>query len=216
MTDGEATLVRGPAGGHGGRTFLLDAMKVAERNATSMLITVCPAYSGVTSAIGELQARNAECVGVDDILAIDLSAPTTDVDVEPGIEVVEVSTRAEVAEFELTTAHAWGYPEPTSDVIEDACARLSPGSFLAYRGCRAAGSAGFTLVGQVARLWGGAVVPELRGCGVYRALVASRLSAASARGATLALVHAATSSSPILQRIGFQKFGERRTFRVTL
>lgn len=68
----------------------------------------------------------------------------------------------------------------------------------------------------VARLWGAAVIPAMRGRGVYRGLIATRLGAAAARSATLALVHAGPMSSPILQRLGFRKFGERHTFRVDI
>jgi GNAT superfamily N-acetyltransferase len=54
------------------------------------------------------------------------------------------------------------------------------------------------------------VVPAFRGRGIYRALVRARLAHAAAEGATLALVHAEPTSSPILQRLGFRVFGQQR------
>ena len=59
-------------------------------------------------------------------------------------------------------------------------------------------------------------VPAMRGRGVYRGLVAHRLRAAAAQRVTVALVHAEPTSSPILQHLGFRRFGEHRTFHVEL
>lgn len=154
---------------------------------------------------------------VDDILAMDREA-FADIVVETPItvQVREVSTRDAVAQFERTTAAAWGYPPPAAEDIDAAASRLEPGWFLAFLDGMPAGTGGFTLVDNVARFWGAAVLPSARGRGVYRALVAARLASAAARGASLALVHAAPTSSPILQRIGFRKFGERRTYAIHL
>ena len=130
------------------------------------------------------------------------------------VDVVEVGTFEEVAAFERTSALGWGYPPPSDDDIRSAHRKVTPGSFLAHCAGIPAGTGGFALVEPVTRLWGAAVIPAMRGRGVYRGLVASRLGAAASRDATLALVHAEPASSPILQRLGFRKFGERRTFRV--
>lgn len=134
----------------------------------------------------------------------------------PGIDGRRRSADAGAGCRVRTSALGWGYPPPSDQTIDAAWQRLEPGSFLARCGGVATGTGGFTLVGPVARFWGAAVVPAARGRGVYRALVASRLRAAAAREATLALVHAGPASSPILQRLGFVKFGERRTFRVVV
>lgn len=130
------------------------------------------------------------------------------------VDVVELSTYEQVVEFERTTHAAWGYAPPSADDLAGACSRLSPGGFLAYRDQMSAGTGGFTLVGDVARFWGAAVVPAMRGRGVYRALVHARLAGSASRGATLALVHAGRTSSPILQRLGFVKYGQRRTISI--
>lgn len=52
-------------------------------------------------------------------------------------------------------------------------------------------------------LFGGSTVPEARGRGLYRALVAARLREAAARGARVATVDAGPMSRPILGRLGF-------------
>ncbi|MEV7990578.1 GNAT family N-acetyltransferase [Streptomyces sp. NPDC086077] len=54
-----------------------------------------------------------------------------------------------------------------------------------------------------AGLRGGTTLPEWRGRGVYRALVAARAKIAAARGLTYLHVDASDDSAPILRRLGF-------------
>lgn len=56
---------------------------------------------------------------------------------------------------------------------------------------------------RFASLWGGGTVPEWRGRGVYRALVACRARVAAARGYDYLQVDASSQSRPILARLGF-------------
>lgn len=55
-----------------------------------------------------------------------------------------------------------------------------------------------------AGLWGGGTVPEWRGRGVYRALVAHRARLAAARGFQWLQVDAGAQSRPVLERLGFR------------
>jgi len=134
--------------------------------------------------------------------------------VPPCVEARRVDTDNGVAEFAQISLDAWGFPPP---ILNDpSIAEPPPGLFVAhtatYASARAepAGAGGYTLEGEVARMWGGAVLPAYRGFGVYRALIVARLNDARGRGASLGLVHAETAtSSPLLQRMGFRKFGER-------
>ncbi|MEV0232876.1 GNAT family N-acetyltransferase [Nonomuraea sp. NPDC050786] len=57
---------------------------------------------------------------------------------------------------------------------------------------------------RFASLWGGGTVPEWRGRGVYRALVAYRAREAAARGYDHLQVDASSQSRPILLRLGFE------------
>jgi GNAT superfamily N-acetyltransferase len=57
-------------------------------------------------------------------------------------------------------------------------------------------------------LMGGAVLPEARGRGVYRALVHARWEHAVARGTPLLVVQAGRMSAPVLDRLGFERHGE--------
>lgn len=56
-----------------------------------------------------------------------------------------------------------------------------------------------------AGLWGGGTVPEWRGRGVFRALVAYRAALATARGYRYLRVDAMPASEPILRRLGFER-----------
>lgn len=91
------------------------------------------------------------------------------------------------------------------------------GAVVAYLNGRAVGSGGLTLVDGDARLWGGAVLPDARGRGVYRALLAARLDYAQRHGGDLALVKARVQTSgPILRRAGFAAYGRERSWLVDL
>ncbi|SDK58374.1 GNAT family N-acetyltransferase [Nonomuraea jiangxiensis] len=57
---------------------------------------------------------------------------------------------------------------------------------------------------RFAGLWGGGTVPEWRGRGVYRALIAYRAREAAARGYDFLQVDASSQSRPILLRLGFE------------
>ena len=56
---------------------------------------------------------------------------------------------------------------------------------------------------QFAGLWGGGTLPQWRGRGIYRALVAYRAALAAGRGYRYLQVDASPDSRPILERIGF-------------
>jgi GNAT superfamily N-acetyltransferase len=70
---------------------------------------------------------------------------------------------------------------------------------------------GIDMQGGVA-LMGGAVLPDARGRGVYRALVRARWDHAAARGTPLLVVQAGRMSAPVLDGLGFVRHGEIRLF----
>jgi GNAT superfamily N-acetyltransferase len=72
----------------------------------------------------------------------------------------------------------------------------------------AAGQATFADAGVV--LNGGATLPEARGRGAYRALVAARWEEAVRRGTPALITQAGAMSRPILQRLGFREVAEIR------
>jgi GNAT superfamily N-acetyltransferase len=61
-------------------------------------------------------------------------------------------------------------------------------------------------------LWGGSTLPDWRGRGIYRALVATRAERAAARGRRYLEVDASADSRPILERLGFRAVTHTRPY----
>jgi hypothetical protein len=126
----------------------------------------------------------------------------------PGVQVRRVAGDEEYHEAERIAAIAFGapsLPEPRPYVPD-------PNStiYLAYvDGVPAArGSASFGERG--ATLFGGSTLPQARGRGAYRALVAARWEDAAARGTPALVTQAGPMSRPILARLGFREVCEIR------
>jgi GNAT superfamily N-acetyltransferase len=66
-----------------------------------------------------------------------------------------------------------------------------------------------------AALYGGATLPEWRGRGIYRALIATRARLAAERGVPYLLVDASDDSRPILERLGFVAITTTTPFKWT-
>jgi GNAT superfamily N-acetyltransferase len=66
--------------------------------------------------------------------------------------------------------------------------------------------------GTFARLLGGSTLPQWRGRGIYRALVAARAQRAAARGVKYLQVDASDDSAPILRRLGFHAVTTMTTY----
>jgi GNAT superfamily N-acetyltransferase len=65
---------------------------------------------------------------------------------------------------------------------------------------------------QFASLWGGGTLPEWRGRGIYRALVAYRARIAASRGYPYLYVNSSCESRPILERLGFKAVSSITTY----
>jgi NAD(P)-dependent dehydrogenase (short-subunit alcohol dehydrogenase family) len=70
-------------------------------------------------------------------------------------------------------------------------------------GGEAVAAADAILVDGAVALCGGATLPEARGKGAYRALLAARFRDAVERGTPVLVVQAGSMSRPILERLGF-------------
>lgn len=82
----------------------------------------------------------------------------------------------------------------------------------AYDGGRPIGFARALDMEDGVALMGGAVLPEARGRGVYRALVHARWLHAAERGTPLLVVQAGPMSAPVLDGLGFERHGEIHLF----
>jgi hypothetical protein len=167
----------------------------------------------------ELMSRGATVLDRMDVLALPLDGGLPDLAVPSDVEVRRVTDEQTVRDAITVGNDAFGGAEPTDDQVATSLLEVqqglgddSSGRWVAYVEGRPAGSGGYTLADDVCRLWGGGTHSSLRGRGAYRAVLDARLRTARAAGATLGLTHGVVdTSSPILRRIGFTRYGEERT-----
>ena len=163
-----------------------------------------------------------------DLLALELTAAAPDLQPSAGSELRWVRDLVTTRDAEDVQVSVFGGSlrddEDLAEAAEDHAAALRAGeggSLVAYLDGRPVGTGAVTYAagptGPVARLWGGAVLPEARRRGVYTDLLLARLRDAADRGATLALVRGRVdTSAPILRRAGFTVVGRERSVRVPL
>lgn len=170
----------------------------------------------------ELVARGARLDETVDVLARTLGHMDDEPELEPAPD-VELRWSDDLAVFAdavQLAAEVFGGVATDRAVIEatfpgeEAKVRSGGGgAVVAYLDGRPVGSGGLTVAGADARLWGGVVLPEMRGRGVYRAVLAARLAYAREAGADLAVVKGRVQTSgPILRRAGFASFGQERSW----
>ena len=136
-----------------------------------------------------------------------------DLDVPADLELRRVADEAAVRDSDAVGVEVFGGSLMDDEQVAAAVRRLDDDSpqWVAYRDGRPLGAAGMSMVDGVARLWGGSVLEEARGAGVYRALLDVRLRAARTAGCRFALVKGRVETSgPILRRAGFEQYGEER------
>ena len=120
-----------------------------------------------------------------------------------GIEVRPADT-AEAAEVENAVWGGEARPQREPDPAIHLFAALVDG--------RVAGVARAVDFADGVALMGGAVLPELRGRGAYRALVRARWEHAAARGTPLLVVQAGDLSAPVLDGLGFVRRAELKLY----
>ncbi|WP_134767412.1 GNAT family N-acetyltransferase [Nocardioides sp. 1609] len=174
---------------------------------------------------GALSARGAVTSETLDVFALDLGPDLPGLDVPRDVEVrwqADEATTRDALRVAIAAFEEGSLPsdERVGELAAQAAADHGAGrasTAVAYLEDRAVGSGGLTFAGagghDVARLWGGGVVPDARGRGVYRAVLAARLDLARTRGASMALVKGRVETSgPILRRAGFAVFGRERSY----
>lgn len=125
----------------------------------------------------------------------------------PAIEVRRALTREELVAAERIAVAAFG------DGVEDADpppANDEKPVYLAYLDGEPVARASASFSEHGVTLFGGATVPEARGRGAYRALVAARWDDAVKRGTPLLITQAGRLSRPILAQLGFEEVCEIR------
>jgi GNAT superfamily N-acetyltransferase len=153
------------------------------------------------------------------VLALDLTRAPLDLDAPADVEVRAVGDLETLRDYDRIGVEVFGGTLRTEDELVSSLDSIAEGGrdpmLVAYRGGVPLGTGGLTVAGDVLRLWGGAVVPEARGTGVYRALLDHRLRRGRAQGCRLALVKGRVeTSAPVLRRAGFAAYGEERAYRI--
>jgi hypothetical protein len=130
-----------------------------------------------------------------------------------GVVVAPVTSFDDYAASQRVTNEAFEMPQEMRDEMESTMAEryaeyTTPGNpmrqFYAKVDGRVVGSAAAGLGPAGVNLFGGAVLGDARGRGVYRALVLARWDLAVANGTPALTVQAGRMSKPILERLGFE------------
>lgn len=129
---------------------------------------------------------------------------------------VEEVNEGTVAEFTRTMAEGW-HMDPGPLEAYNRSILAQPGGrhrlFLARHRGVPAGTASLAAFERSTYLVGAVVLPAMRGRGLYRALVTARLHYAAERGVPFAVSLArASSSAPILERLGFKTLCRFQSF----
>ena len=124
------------------------------------------------------------------------------------VEVRRAQTPEEYLVGDQIAAIAFGGPVPTEAQPREA----DPNNvvYLAYADGKAVGRASGSFGEHGVTLFGGATLPEARGRGAYRALVAARWDDAVARDTPMLVTQASPMSRPILAQLGFREVCEIR------
>ena len=142
-------------------------------------------------------------------LAVGMVLTEAPAEAPPDVEVRRATTGAEHLAAARIAAVAFGGPVPTEEPPERP---PDPDNvvYLAYVDGKpvARGSASFSE--HAVALFGGSTLPEARGRGAYRALVAARWQDAVARGTPVLVTQASPMSRPILNQLGFRELCEIR------
>ena len=172
--------------------------------------TACTWEVGTHATPGDLVDRLLALGIVDDEptpLAVGMVLTEQPAQAPLDVEVRRAETYDEQLAAARIAAIAFGMPEPCEVSTE-----LDPNNvvYLAFVDGEpvARGSAAF---GEHAvSLFGGSTLPEARGRGAYRALVAARWEEAVARGTPVVVTQASPMSRPILEQLGFREVCEIR------
>jgi GNAT superfamily N-acetyltransferase len=170
----------------------------------------------------ELQRRGA--AHIDTVAVLARAIDELEVDVPIGVTGEVVRALEQVREVDSVNVPVWEQApldeEGLRAELAEITADLEAGEGVRVLGRlkgRPVGAGGCTVVDGFVRLWGAATLPDARGHGVYRAVLAERLRAGVELGATTALVKGRlATSAPILLRAGFRHHGDERAYLLDL
>ncbi len=212
-------------GGDAPTPALLDEALAVARQWGASRVTVWVKLDAPADLEPMLVDRGARPGETLDVFALDLTGRLPSLDVPEDLELGwqrDPATTRQVLEVGMAAFDEGSIPSEAklAELAAEADASYRAGrggGVLARVAGRAVATGGLAVAGDVARLWGGGVVPDARGRGAYRAVLGERLRYAVAHGCTLALVKGRVETSgPILRRAGFAAYGQERSYRLSL
>jgi GNAT superfamily N-acetyltransferase len=188
-----------------------------ERGKTIVAWWVPPDQDHVAPALEEAGLVNQDTPGfeaIENAMALVMPPQGDRVD---GIEVRMNETWEDYREGSRVVEEAFGMPAVTDDELraryDEYLNPENPGRrFIALIDGRVVGTSFAAFGAAGVNLFGGSVLPEARGRGVYRALVQARWAAAAERGTPALTVQAGRMSRPICERLGFVFLAPVRVF----
>ena len=188
-----------------------------ERGKTILAWWVPPDQDHVAPALEAAGLVNQDTPGFEAIEnALALLGPPRGDSVD-GVEVRMVETWEDFRDGSHVVETAFGMPPVTEEELRaryrDYRHPDTPGrAFVALIDGRVVGTS-YAVFGDVGvNLFGGSVLPDARGQGVYRALVRARWDAAAARGTPALTLQAGRMSRPICEQLGFVFIAPVRVF----
>ena len=166
---------------------------------------------GTHATPGDLVERLLALGLVDDEptpLAVGMVLTEPPAEAPPDVEVRRAETPDDRLAAATIAAVAFGGPVPTEPPPPSG----DPNNvvYLAFVDGTAVARASASFGERAVSLFGGSTLPEARGRGAYRALVAARWQEAVARGTPALVTQASPMSRPILARLGFREVCEIR------
>jgi GNAT superfamily N-acetyltransferase len=196
--------------------------RFSEREADAMIEKVRQRYgdlafgwlTGPSTRPGDLPSR-LEAAGlpnVDSIAGMALTDLALPIDVDPNIQVREVTWQEAVANSEVM-ARAYGLPTEVmrlfNEIVAQSADRIKARPYVASLGDDTIVAWAWLVYlpdSPTVLLGGAATLEEYRGRGLYSALVARRLADARADGRTAAIIQAdRRTSAPICAKLGFRE-----------
>jgi GNAT superfamily N-acetyltransferase len=198
----------------------VEAARAVARERTKTIVGwwVPPDQDHVVPALESAGLVNRDTPGyeaIENTLALVAPPPIAD-DLED-IEARMIETWDDFRAAARVAEQVFGMPPVTDDYLrmryDDYRHPDNPGrAFVALIDGRIIGTSYAAFGDAGVNLFGGSVLPEARGRGVYRALIRARWETAVARGTPALTVQAGRSSRPICERLGFVFLAPVRIF----
>lgn len=145
-------------------------------------------------------------IGEAEVVLVAEVTSTINQPIDCKVEVKRLSDPDHIEDYKSVSSRVWGGGSGRRIMETMRSDPESIGVYVAYCSGTPVGSSRSTFHSNsvFSGLWGGAVLPEYRGRGVYRSMVRQRAIDAQSFGARYLQVDALPTSRPILERLGFQ------------